>query len=322
MKLLLLAVLSGFVIGIQSDAAMPLTGIVRNIRGGGAPIPAATVIVTNNRTGVRTEVKTAADGTFVVPGAQPGTYRIVIGAAGFQPLVTYDFCVVPGKPPVFSAGLGPDRGNSLTIEQLEKVSPQRRSPSLGPPSAPEAGSLTSALIDDALALGARSASVAPYELKDGRRVVAKIFTPTWRVTAMGRRAAAAQRPVTVVDIPKPLVQDLIWVVADPDEARRGFFAIAEEVLVAVDGNPADEVQAVWTMAIASECDLEAMEWLFDRHFVRGSTIAAFRPADLRVGNKLVIVYSPFAQPRSGRSIKVHPKELRIPLTEAVVNAWK
>ena len=109
MKLLLLAVLSGFAIGIQSDAPMPLTGIVRNIRGGGAPIPAATVIVTNNRTGVRTEVKTAADGTFVVPGAQPGTYRIVIGAAGFQPLVTYDFCVVPGKPPVFSAGLGPDR---------------------------------------------------------------------------------------------------------------------------------------------------------------------------------------------------------------------
>ena len=322
MRLLLLAVLSGFVVGIQSDVAKPLTGIVRNIRGGGAPIPAATVIVTNNRTGVRTEVKTAADGTFVVPDAQPGTYRIVIGAPGFQPLVTYDFCVVAGRPPVFSAGLGPDPGDSLTIEQLEKVSPHRRSPSLGPPSVREAGSLTSPQIDDALAHGARSASVTPYALNDGRRVVAKVFTPTWRVTAMGRRAAAARKPVTAVDIPKPFVQDLVWIVADPDEARRGFFAIAEEVLVAVDGNPADEVKPVWTMAIASECDLEAMEWLFDRHFVRGSTIAAFRPTDLRVGNTLVIVYSPFAQPRSGRSIEVHPKELRIQLTEALVTAWK
>jgi len=301
---------------------MPLTGIVRNIRGGGAPIPAATVVVTNNRTGVRTEVKTRADGTFVVPGAQPGTYRIVIGAAGFQPLVTYDFCVVLGKPPVFSAGLGPDLDNSLTVEQLEKVSPQRRSPSLGPPSAPDAGRLTPAQIDDGLARGARSASVPAYDLKEGRRVVAKVFTPTWRVTAMGRRAASAQKPVTAVDIPTPFVEDLIWVVAVPDEARRGFFAIAEEVLVAVDGNPADEVKPVWTMAITSDCDLEAMEWLFDRHFVRGSTIAAFRPTDLRVGNKLVIVYSPFARPRSGRSIEVNPKELWIQLTEAVVNAWK
>lgn len=321
-SLLLLALLSGFLPRMQSNAAMPLKGVVRNIRDGGAPIPAATVIVRNNRSGVRTQVKTAADGSFVVASVEPGTYRIVVGATGFRPLVTYDFCVVPGKPPVFSAGLGPDPGDSLTIEQLEKVSPPRRSPSLGPALVPDAGSLTPAQIDDALARSARSETVAPYELRDGRRAVARVLTPTWRVTAMGRRAAATRKPITASEIPLPFVQDLVWVIADPDEPRRGFFATAEEVLVAVGGNPLEEVRPVWTMAMSSECDVEAMAYLFDRQFVRDSTIAAFRPADLRGGNELVIVYSTYGHPRTGRSIQVNPKERRITLTEALVNAWK
>ena len=320
-SLLLLSVLSGLP-RAQSNAGMPLKGTVRNIRDGGAPIPAATVVVRNNRTGVRTEVRTAADGNFVVSSVEPGTYRIVIGAAGFQPLVTYDFCVIPNKPPVFSAGLGPQRDDSLTIEQLERVSPPRRSPSLGPVAVADAGRLTPAQIDDALARGNGSARVAPYELKDGDRAVAKVLTPTWRVTAMGRRAVAMQKPITAGEIPLPFVQNLVWVIADPNETRRGFFAMAEEVLVAVGGNPLAEVKPVWTMAIASECDLEAMTWLFDRHFVRDSTIAAFRPTDLHVGNELVIVYSAYAHPRTGRSIEVNPKERRVTLTEALVNAWK
>jgi trimeric autotransporter adhesin len=50
----------------------------------GAAVPNARVRITNSRTGVVTDIKTAADGAFTVPYLQPGTYEVQIEADGFK----------------------------------------------------------------------------------------------------------------------------------------------------------------------------------------------------------------------------------------------
>jgi hypothetical protein len=61
-----------------------MTGIVRDQAG--APVPGATVTVTNRETGRQRIVATTPEGVYTAPGLLPGTYRIEVQLAGFKPL--------------------------------------------------------------------------------------------------------------------------------------------------------------------------------------------------------------------------------------------
>ena len=87
-----LAVLS-FVSGILY-AQSPLgtvTGVA--IDASGAPIPAATVLVSNQDTGVTAEVITNAEGVYSVPNLRPGNYKLNATAKGMRAFETSVFPV-------------------------------------------------------------------------------------------------------------------------------------------------------------------------------------------------------------------------------------
>jgi hypothetical protein len=70
----------GTVTGIASDAS-------------GASIASATVIVTNQDTGVASEVTTNSEGVYNVPNLRPGSYKLTATAAGMRPVETTVFPV-------------------------------------------------------------------------------------------------------------------------------------------------------------------------------------------------------------------------------------
>ncbi|HWZ42755.1 MAG TPA: carboxypeptidase regulatory-like domain-containing protein [Candidatus Saccharimonadales bacterium] len=71
----------------------------------GAVIAGATVTVTNQSTGFTKAVKANAEGSYVVPVLQPGTYRITVEAAGFRKEVVDTFTLTVGAVAVYNAHL-------------------------------------------------------------------------------------------------------------------------------------------------------------------------------------------------------------------------
>jgi outer membrane receptor protein involved in Fe transport len=67
--------------GAQIDRAT-LTGVVRDPSG--AVVPAATIAITNDATGIRRTTTTTSDGAFLVVDLAPGEYLVETSAAGFQ----------------------------------------------------------------------------------------------------------------------------------------------------------------------------------------------------------------------------------------------
>src|SRR5690348_17149642 len=65
----------------QSPTAV-VTGTVVDVSGG--PIPDATVTVVNQATNVRSQKKTAADGTFTILNLLPGEYVLTVQKEGFK----------------------------------------------------------------------------------------------------------------------------------------------------------------------------------------------------------------------------------------------
>ncbi len=65
----------------QVDRAT-LTGVVRDPSG--AVVPAATIAITNDATGIRRSTTTSADGAFLVVDLAPGEYLVETSATGFQ----------------------------------------------------------------------------------------------------------------------------------------------------------------------------------------------------------------------------------------------
>src|SRR5262249_32234856 len=62
-----------------------------------APVPGATITVTNKTTGaVRTAVS-GTDGTYQIPDLPPGRYTVDIGLQGFQKVTNEDVIVLLGK---------------------------------------------------------------------------------------------------------------------------------------------------------------------------------------------------------------------------------
>jgi hypothetical protein len=68
-----------------------VTGLAVDASGGS--VPAATVTLTNNDTGVRRSTQTNASGAYAFPDLPPGTYRLGADAKGFRPIETRAFPV-------------------------------------------------------------------------------------------------------------------------------------------------------------------------------------------------------------------------------------
>lgn len=77
---------------LSQDSA---TGAIRGtvLDATGARIPAASVVIVNQSTGVRRGLLTNEEGTFDAQLLTPGTYEIHIEAAGMSPLATHEFAV-------------------------------------------------------------------------------------------------------------------------------------------------------------------------------------------------------------------------------------
>jgi tRNA(Ile)-lysidine synthetase-like protein len=62
-----------------------IAGLVKDVTG--APIPAATITVTNEDTGVASEIVSNAEGFYRTSPLPPGIYRLEVGFSGFQPFM-------------------------------------------------------------------------------------------------------------------------------------------------------------------------------------------------------------------------------------------
>lgn len=75
-------------------AGATLTGYVKDPSG--AAVPTAKVVLTNSATGVAVTTYTNGTGFYTFPYVIPGTYQILVNAAGFQPQVHPDINVQVG----------------------------------------------------------------------------------------------------------------------------------------------------------------------------------------------------------------------------------
>ncbi|MEX2261410.1 MAG: carboxypeptidase regulatory-like domain-containing protein [Bryobacteraceae bacterium] len=82
-----------------SQGSAYLTGFVRDPSG--ATIPAATVVIKDDQTGVAHELKTTETGIYRSPALQPGEYEVRASATGFQESVTRGLVVLLGQPRSF-----------------------------------------------------------------------------------------------------------------------------------------------------------------------------------------------------------------------------
>src|SRR5215471_4362099 len=93
---------AGLVI-LLSPAAVPaqvrttgsIVGTVRDASG--ALVPDAQIEITDIGTGVATSSRSGKAGEFVFPALQPGRYRLLATAAGFEPAVLADLVVDTGR---------------------------------------------------------------------------------------------------------------------------------------------------------------------------------------------------------------------------------
>ncbi len=67
---------------LYAQLTTQLTGVIRDASG--AIIPAASVTVLNEGTGIKWDAKANQDGIYTVPLLQPGSYRVSVQAQGFR----------------------------------------------------------------------------------------------------------------------------------------------------------------------------------------------------------------------------------------------
>src|SRR5262245_2269482 len=84
---------------LWSQGSAYLTGFVRDPSG--ASIPAASVVIKDDNTGVTHELKTTETGLYRSPALQPGDYELRVSAAGFQDSVIRGLEVLLGQPRSF-----------------------------------------------------------------------------------------------------------------------------------------------------------------------------------------------------------------------------
>jgi hypothetical protein len=70
-----------------------------------APVPGATITVTNNQTGATRVVVSGPDGSFRIPDLDPGRYTVVVELSGFQKVQADDVIVLLGRTVEFPAQL-------------------------------------------------------------------------------------------------------------------------------------------------------------------------------------------------------------------------
>src|SRR5215510_5367313 len=89
----------GLAVALPSHAQVRTTGqIVGTAKDpSGGVVPNAEIEVTDVGTGNRIANKTGAEGGFVFPALQPGRYRILATATGFQPVVVDEVVVQTGR---------------------------------------------------------------------------------------------------------------------------------------------------------------------------------------------------------------------------------
>jgi hypothetical protein len=100
--------------------AMSATAVGTVTDPAGAVVPNATVIFTNNATGVSTNGTTNADGSYYVPYLAPGTYTLTIEAKDFQKYVQTGVLLELGQVPRFDVKLS--LGSQTQVVQVSAES--------------------------------------------------------------------------------------------------------------------------------------------------------------------------------------------------------
>ncbi len=83
----------------------------------GAPVPGATIVVTNQATNVRYQGASTTSGSFRVPALPPGTYRIEVQSPGFEIWTQTDVVLEPNRIRTVNPGLKVGRQTTkVTVE--------------------------------------------------------------------------------------------------------------------------------------------------------------------------------------------------------------
>jgi hypothetical protein len=106
----LLAIAAPFELRAQAVASAQISGLVSDLSG--APIPAATVTVTQVATSFVRQTKTASDGSYILPELPIGPYRLEVQAAGFSTYVQTGISLQVSDSPKINV--------SLTVGQLKQ----------------------------------------------------------------------------------------------------------------------------------------------------------------------------------------------------------
>lgn len=316
----------------QAPPKVPLEGSVRDIYTRDGYLSDATVTVTSQRSGQTITVVTGANGRFVVPDLEPGSYLIAVSRPGYGALVDSTFCVERGvRRPRFDALLGPDRGG----QAVPVIPPKDRSVAAGPPVAPSVDVMTASEISEAIAFGRQSERLKPYALVEARGLMRRntggLFTPFRRVASMAQVAAETKQTFSEDRIPVPLIQRLAWIVGGPVEHYRNDGGESSPYLAHVTaveiqpkgaaGVPA-AIAPVWSMMLRTDCDIRPFESVFGREFTPLSTLAAFPVDTIRAGHTIVFTYSTSAASREHRIMTVKPDVRRVLVDDADVQKWK